>query len=101
MPFPPNKKYKLLVSNDLGYEHADPDTLYDYYHVIILNDPYVGWTQIREINLTPINNELKVVNGFESKEFGKNTSSPLHFAFCMIVVPELENLKTRITVGSR
>lgn len=91
--FPPNQKYSLLVSNSLWDEHYD---FYDYYHVMILDDPYDGWLKIRDINL---GTDIRCVNGFSAEEYGENIGNSLHWKYVMIRTPEMPNKKVRITVG--
>jgi hypothetical protein len=91
--FPPDQKYSILVSNDAWDTHYD---LYDYYHVMILENPYDGWIKIRDISLPQ---DVRCVNGFSVEEYGDNISNPLHWRYIMVRTPELANKKVRITVG--
>jgi hypothetical protein len=89
-----NQKFSIYVSN-----HYDPEVdMYDFYHIMILNNPYEGWQKIRTMSL---GTNSQCIIGIEQKEFGVNIGSPLHFRFLMVVSPEIVGSKVRITIGAR
>jgi hypothetical protein len=89
-----NEDYSIFVSND-AYDTIPKDE--NSYYNIMITEPNPKWIFLRTVSL---GEDVRCTQSLDFNNSG-TYANPLHWHYKKIEIPEIPNVKCRITCGSR